>query len=291
MSTYLNAYEMIAQMRIALNEYSSAFMTGVVDAGAHNNLRLIQHINNAQRYIHAMLKKRTPGLFRKTNDTLAVTDSVITLPGDFGVLELLRDSSGLQIFPLETKSRKRSSSAGSDQFYYREGNLLKLDKAGVTGTVELIYFRRIPELTYGQAQATSGASSLVMQSNAKAIVDYYNGVGIENVTDEVVDTISDYTAVRVATVGGTWAEDDWYGTISVIPEDFHPFIVDLALIRERIENPIVQIKPTSADWDLFTEQLSEAITSFGWGNEDEDPNDLFEDFDPPLYGNVLMDID
>jgi len=287
--TYLNCYAMLEQMRYGLNEHSAALMAGTV-SGAHFNSRLLFQLNGAQRYLFALLKKRMKEHFRVTNSSLAVTSSVITLPDDFGVLELLRDSDGRQIYPISSKERRRTASAGSDQFYYREGNYLKLDKAGVTGTVTLIYFKRCPELTYGQAQAESGALSLVMQSNAKTIVDYYNGVKIENVTDEVTDTISDYTAARVATVGTTWAEDEWYGTVSILPEEFHQFIVDLALLRERKDNPLVQDKPRSVDYQIFQDALSETITAMGHGAEDEDPSDIFEDFDPLFYGGGYMDL-
>jgi hypothetical protein len=287
--TYLNTYEMLKQLRLALNEYSLNLLQGSV-AGAHDNDRLLYQLNAAQLYLFALLKKRNPDLFRETVSDLAVTSSVITLPANCGVIELLRDSSGLQIYPMVSKGRKRTNETGSGRYYYREGNTLTIDKAGITGTVELIYFKRCPQLTYGQAQAASGLASLVMASSARGIIDYYNGVTIENITGEFVDEITDYTAARVATVTGTWTEDDWYGTLSTLPEDFHPFIVDFALILERKDNPRVQIKPGVIDIKMFNLSLSEVLTSFGHSAEDIDIADVFEDFGPTVTGGNFLEL-
>jgi hypothetical protein len=288
--TYLNTYEMVKQMRIALNEYDASYMDGTIVSGAHHNDRLLAQLNKAQRHLLAVIKKRIPSLFRVTESDYTVTSSVITLPDDFGVLELLRDSDGNRIYPLQTKDRRAPAQSGSDQFYYREGNYLKLDKAGITGTVELIYIKKHPDLAWGQAQSGSGAQVLVMASSAKAIADYYNGVTVENVTDEVVDVISDYTAGRSATVSGTWAEDEWYGTVSMLPEPFHQLILDLALLMERAENPLVQLKPQMIDYQLHRDQVDEAIGAFGQAELCQDFDELFEDLDTPIFGGGFMEM-
>ena len=58
MATYLNAFEILKQVRMSLNEYDvidENYLEGVDTSGAYQNTYIMQQINNAQRYIYNTL--------------------------------------------------------------------------------------------------------------------------------------------------------------------------------------------------------------------------------------------
>lgn len=276
MPTYYNGYTLLERVRQILNEYSTAYCQGTDTTGAYQNSQIMEGINAAQYYIYNLLFTRIPQAFEE-EVSLTGVNSVYTLPANFGVLRYFKDSNGNQIHKLRTNERRTTSGAGSKQRYYRKNNTLVLDRAGLTDTCTLIYYRKPREIIQGVSSA-GGAASVTLASTAKGIADYYNGLAIENITDNTIDEISDYSAARVATVTNTWAASKYYGTVSDIPDMFHYLIIPRAIFEITGNYPVVQEKPQKAGVDFFMDQLLVALRAYTRQDHDEYPEDIWASY-------------
>jgi len=280
MSSYENCYEILSDVRQGLNEYSTGLLQGTDTSGQHLNGFLVKMINKAVRHIYGILFRRIPGEFLEEADLIGVS-SVFTLPWDFGRLLYFKDENGNQVFQTDPKSLKLANETGSKRMYYRKGNTLVLDRDGVTDTYTLLYYRKPRDLDQGKSTA-GGTKSITLANTSKAIADYYNGMLIENVTDSLIDTISDYSAARVATLStNDGAVDKYYGIVPDIPEMFHHLIAPKAIHLVKLESPVAQEKVSKASLDGWTDLLVEALQSYT-GSDDGDIEDLFCDYDQTM---------
>lgn len=283
MATYWNCYTLLEQLRMQLNEYSSAKVQGTDTSGTYNNTHLLYGLNAAGRFLHAFLMERLPSEFLTEVD-LTASSSVFTLPAYFGTLIYFKDDNGRQVFPVGVDNLKLTSATGSDRKYYRKGNTLVLDKAGVSKTYTLYYLKKYRDLNFGQAVSGSGALAIKLATTAVSIADYYNGMTIENITKVWVDTIDDYTAARVATISETAAEDDWYGIVPDFPEWAHHFIIPRAVFEITGNYPVAQEKPNKSASQGFFDSLRIEFLAYGGPAKDIDIEDLFLDFE--TYGTI-----
>lgn len=272
-----NCYEILSQVRYGLNDHSTALVQGTDTTGAFKNEELIRQINNAQYFLWAVLFKQFPEYFLKSA-SITFTASVATFPADFFKLREVSNSDGYPLTPISVRER-HIYGGGSRYAYYRYGNTLRIDQDSITDTGTLWYYSRCRELDTGTTSA-GGALSATLATTAKAIVDYYNGMNIENVTDSTVDTITDYSVARVCTVSNTWASSKYYGIVSDLPEIIQPLIAEYAILQLK-KNPKVPLQVTPADASLFNEMLREALRSFG-GTLDGDVtmDSIINDFEP-----------
>jgi hypothetical protein len=235
----------------------------------------MNQINLSQNYLWATLLGQFPEYFM-TSASLTFTASIATLPGDCFKIKEVRDSDGHPIDPMNVAQR-HISGEGSSHHYYRYGNTLRIDADGVSMAGTIWYYSRPRELETGMTSA-GGAASATLATTSKAIVDYYNGMTIENVTDSTVDTITDYSASRVCVVSNTWAASKYYGIVSELPLIFQPLISEYAVLQLK-KNPKVPLQVTAADVKLFDDMLKTAMRSFaGTLNGDVNISDLFNDF-------------
>lgn len=283
MSTYENCYEILSQVRQGINEYSTGLLQGTDTSGPHQNSYLVKKINEAVKFIYAILLRRIPEAFFEST-SLTGSNSVFTLPWDFGRLLYFKDENGDQVFPLDPKKGKLENETGNDRLYYRSNNTLVLDKAGVSETYTLLYYRKPRELDQGISSA-GGSQSLTLATSAKLLADYYNGMKIEVITDDFVDEIADYTAARVATISGTGAASKYYGIVSDLPEPFHHLIAPKAIHLVKLESPVIQEKVTQASLQEWDRQLSMDISAYA-SADDIDYEDLFADYDED--GGIIM---
>ena len=277
MPTYENCYEILSDVRHGINEHDSSYMDATDTTCAHTNDWLVKCINKAQRYLYNVLIRRIPGEFLEETD-LTASSSVFTLPWNFGRLRYFKDDKGRQVHPIQSEDRRLTNESGSDNLYYRKGNTLVLDKAGLSSTYTLEYWKKPRDIHQGKASA-GAATSITLQTTAKLLADYYNGMIMENITAAWVDTIDDYTAALVATISETGTADDYYGIVSEIPEMFHTLISGKAVHIAKAESPISQEKPTAQAISLWVEELAEVLRSFAGSDLDVDPEELFIDYD------------
>lgn len=286
MSTYENCYAMVASIRRALGEYSEAKVRGEDTLGGYDNDYLVEKINAAIRELYVLVSKRVPDLFIEEVG-LVGANSVYTLPWDFGKLVWFKDDLGLKVNEMSQPQRRLVSMTGSERMYRRVGNTLVLDKAGISKTYTLVYKRKPRDVHHGLVVAGS-ALSMTFDIKAKKIADYYNGMTVENVTSDWDDTISDYTAARVATIAAqTSAKNEAYGIVPEIPEWIHPLVVPRATLMVRQEHPLAKRKPSALDYNEYREFLRTTLLEFAAPSEDVEYEDIFTMFEPKVRGILI----
>jgi len=276
--TYLNAYEILSQVRYDINEYSTAYMQATDTSGAFQNAQLMTKINQAQRIIFNFLFSQVPELFL-TSASLTFASSISTLPSDFYRFKRLENSDGVKISPIGIDEKHVYDDAGSSFLYYRYGNTLRLDKDGESGTYTLWYYTRPRELDQGTT-AAGGAATVTLATTAKKIADYYNNMMIEDITGDATDTISDYSAARVCTVTNTWAASRYYGIITEMPESFAHLIQPRATILCK-GLPQSPEKPLKTELMDFSEMMRATLIGYaGTSFTDVSYEDIINDFQP-----------
>jgi len=288
MPTYENCYELLSDVRYGINEHSTAYVQGTDTTAPHVNAWLVKCINRAQRHIYNILFRRIPGEFLQTSSLTGVS-SVYTLPWDFGKLRYFKDENDRKVYRVGQEGRKISGEGGSDNLYYRKGNTLVLDKDSITETYTLEYFRKPRDLDTGVA-AAGAATSITLATSAKAIADHYNGMEIEVATGTTfIDTITDYTAARVATITNTGVVSTYYGIVSDLPEMFHHLIAPKAIHIVKNDSPVIQEKPTSGSIAEWNADMLESLRSYAGTNLDDDVEDLFLDYQGPgSFGSYIV---
>lgn len=282
-----NAYQILSDVRDDLNEFSDAYVQGTDTSGAYSNRQLMKAINLSQGMIHALLMQRKKAFFLKLVDA-SVVNSVYTLPPDFGSLRVFQDANYTKVFRIPPELTRVLNQEGSKKYYHEQAGTYILNKSGVTETYRIYYYWKPRELDTGMSSA-GAAATVTLATTAKKRADYYNGMGIENVTDDETDTISDYTAARVATVSNTWAASKYYGIVSDLPEAFHEHIAPLATII--IKNRSVVSMEKASKEEIFDANQALVTAMGAWAplSEDEDIEDNFQDYEPtvPFWGGIL----
>jgi hypothetical protein len=283
MGTYENCYDIIADVRQDINEYSEAYVQGS-DIGSFTNELITQKINLAQHFIYNLLFKRKPHFYMEEVSLTAV-NSVFTLPSNYADLIWFKDANGLPVKEISVKDLTPNGGV-SENHYYRKGNTLVLEKEGSTKTYTLFYKWKPRKIFAGKATA-GGALSITFPTTASKLADFYNGMVIENKTQDWVDTISDYSTSRVATIAGTAAQDDYFGLVSELPEPFHHLLSPRASMLVRASSPLAQKKVDKAEMDLFNEDFIETFRAYAGSSEDQEISDIFQDYE---IGNASFGI-
>lgn len=268
-----DCYNLIAGVRQELNEYSTAYVQGTDTTGKYQNEYLLTKINQAYRYLYALLLPRIPGYFY-VKKSIAGVASVYTLPGDLGQLLEVRDESGYKVIPIKVGNIPIDDATGNANEYFRTGNSITINKASTTATYVFYYIKKSRDLEAGQA-AAGGAASITFPSSFSKVVDFYNGMEINNITKDWTDTITDYAVTRVATISETAAVNDYFGLVPEIPEAFQHLITPKAVQLVKASFPLAQERPTQAEIALWGEMLAEAIKSYGVEDSDVPLSDIF----------------
>ena len=281
--TYLNCYELLRQVRQGLGEYSEALVNGLMP-GTHANDYLIDEINKAQGYLYALALKRMPGDFLGKASLTGVA-GVFTLPADFATLLLFQDNYGNQVHRARPDQLHKPNATGSARMYYQKQRTLVLDKESVTDTYTLWYRRRPRRIHTGRTTAASvnPATDITMGAAAAKIDDYYNGMVVENITADTIDTITDYVgSTRKGTVSVATAKNDYYGLVSELPEILHDLITPKALLSIKSTSPLVKVRVGTAEANEFTTLLATTFAAYHDAEEDVDQEEIFADFGPKM---------
>lgn len=269
-----NCYSMLEEVRTELNEYNEKLCQGT-EFGVFDNSDIVRKINIAQKFIFNMLFTRIPDLFL-TSTSVTGTAGVYTIPSNLYRLSHIVNSNGDRINPISVKVKHLSNSSGSDYLYYRSGNTIVRDGGG-SDTITFHYYKTVKDLTQGQSTGGS-ATSIILGRNAKGVADYYNGITIENISDNWADTITDYTAARVATIATRSSAGKFYGTVSELPEPFHSFISKKAVLIMK-DSVVSPQKADVGEIANFRDDFVEMLRAFT-GTGDINPSELFYDFRP-----------
>jgi len=278
MSSYLNCYEILSDLRREINEYSTALVQGTDTSGAYSNAYLVRKINDAQGYLYSMLLNKKPEIFLKST-TITGVASVFALPADFGTLLVFKDDENRKIFPINIDKLKIGTSSGNSRLYYRKGSDLVMDKDGITDTYTLWYYWRCRDLDTGTA-AAGAATSITLATTAKPILNYYTGMDIEDITQSFVNEITAYTAARVATITGTAVAADYYGIVPELPEPFRFLIASRAALTIKAKSPIYLDKTNiEAEYKLFYDEFNETFKAYAGSKEDIDQEEIWMDLE------------
>ena len=271
---YHNCYSMLEEVRSDLNEYNEKLCQGT-ETGVFDNSDIVRKINYSQRYIFNLLFTRFPDLFL-TSTAVTGSSGVFTIPSNIYRLSHIVDADGDRINPISVKVKHLTDSTGSDYLYYRSGNTIVRD-SGASDSLTFHYYKIVKELTQGKSVG-GGATSITLGRNAMGVLSYYNNVVIENITDNWTDTITAYTAARVATIATRASAGKYYGTVSELPDAFHQLVSRKATLL--MKNSTVAGQRADADEiSTFREELVETIRAY-CGTGDVNPSELFYDFRP-----------
>ena len=170
MSTYLNAYEILSDIRREINEYSTALVQATDTTGAYSNAYLVRKINTAQSFIYSLILNKKPEVFLTSLEIVGV-DSAFALPWNFGRLLVFKDDNDHKVFPIDIDRLKVEGGTGHKRLYYRKGNDLVLDRDSITDTYTLWYYTKCRDLDMGAASGTN-----TLATTARPIADYYVGL-------------------------------------------------------------------------------------------------------------------
>ena len=265
----MNGWEQLEIMRDMIGEATAAHWS---------DRELLSNLNIEQRKLAFMIGK-APGDWLTKSDSVTPVASVIDLPIDCAKVVYLEETvSGAPISWNVNISERRVSRLGQGSFAL--GNLeayplmdqVVINQDSYTTACTLWYQIRVPDLHVGTA-STGAATSITLDDNdgagvssggfgAKKIADYYNGVGLVCTGGTgvgTVDTITDYTAARVATVTGTYDNTSIYGTVSMLPEESHTVML-LGAVLKALAKPSSAIDPKY--FEYYRTEYKEAKAEF-----------------------------
>ena len=226
----MNASDMLELVRDNLNEATASHWSDV---------NLVRRLNQSQRKV-ARLVASSPGQWLVKSLAVTPVASVITLPSDCArPLYLEESSSGMVVEWLSSgvSFRRVSREVGTSLYTgsleaYPLMSTLEVNQSSYTTACTLWYQIRVPDLHTG-TESSVAASSLgfAADRNRSFVDDYYNGVTVEVISNStsivsIRSEITDYVAsTGKATITGTPADSDTYGTISRLPQETHDLIV------------------------------------------------------------------
>ena len=237
----MNSYYMMLDVRDNIGE----------DVASHwGDNDILRKLNASQRKV-ANLFILTPGDWLIKSTDLTPVDSVITLPDDCTKPVYMEETSSGYSIPLHGNVRDRvlTRVVGTVIYdaveAYMQKDAIVVNQDSYTTQVTLWYQQRVPDIHAGTAGANSAATKLELElaNEPKRSNDYYNDVSVEVVDGTgtgIIEDISDYDGSGYyATIAGTVASGDHYGTVSELPEESHDLIVLEASL-------MLLVKPSSA---------------------------------------------
>jgi len=226
----MNTYSMLQLLRDYLGEPTAEHWSDV---------NLVRRLNQAQRKVTTLVAQ-SPGQWLVKRGTVTPSASVVTLPSDCAKpLYMEEVATGRVVSWLPTVGYRRvSREAGTtlaieEREAYPLMSTIEVNQDDYENQCYLWYEMRPPDLHTGLAGSGTGASALVFAADLNLVYvdDYYNDVTVEVIdasggTVDIRSVITDYTAsTHTAVITGTGAQNDSYGTISVLPEITHDLIV------------------------------------------------------------------
>jgi len=230
----MDAYEMIDQIRHDLGEASEAHW---------GDRALLRKLNLEQSRLWTQLALQA-GDWLVTSESVTVANSTITLPSNCAKPIYLENADGYPVFIEGTVRERKLNEFVNVNFdnglysAYLVGDYLKLTRAGISGTWTLWFIERFKDMAQGEAGENSGTNALHLDVEMfpSPEDDYYNGLAVNVYTvagvPKLATTISDYVgSTRVATVTGTPAIGDRYGTVCQLPEEAHGLLLTRVVVN------------------------------------------------------------
>lgn len=231
----MDSYEIIQQVRHDLGETDEAHWT---------DLALLRKLNIEQQRVWRELGM-TAGEWLTANSSVLVSSGVMSLPTNCAKPLYVETASGYEV-PIMGFRESRAYASNIRTTYeapyyiaYVQGNSIRFNDTTLNGYMTLWYLEKVKDVLYGVAGANCAASSLHLDSTKQPYLtdDYYSGMTV-NTYDATTgarklnSTVSDYVgSTLIATITGTPAEGDLYGSELGAPEEAEPVILSRMLVN------------------------------------------------------------
>jgi len=240
----------------------------------HWSDRLLMRRLNQEHIEVGRLVIDSPGdWLMKKSESITPSSSLITLPSDCLRPAYIEEVGSGRVIPIRGTIRERrlgresgiSLSSGTIEAYFL-GKSLEVNQEGYETAVYVWYQGRIIDLHAGQCGNGTEDLAVVFQADMwpSGLDDYYNGVMVEvrdktnhtlNVNQEITDYDGETFTATIAASAIDPAPNDYYGTVSVLPQELHNWIVLRATVR-------ALVKPSSTfEKELFSFYKSELKTA------------------------------
>lgn len=242
----MDCYELISTVR----DYS-----GLEDENEIGTPLLLRHVNLANQRITNLLYKVFDQYLIKTVVKEAQSGIEVTAPGDvLNILNVWREKTAAaddyQLctrVPVDRQGLigRVNWPANDDKnpLYVNEGRNLKIYPTMTTLDVKIQYRKRVVDMAFGSCTA-DGTTSIVLDAYAKKEDDSYNDYFVSlyskingTMVFDNLYKITDYAgSTRTATIDSATALDSasdevYYAMVPLLPEEFHPLIVDASLVE------------------------------------------------------------
>jgi hypothetical protein len=245
----MNAIDMIKQLRENLNESVASHWT---------DAELLNRLNRAQEAMVLMISMSKgnwlveKNTFTATNGSIPITNALGT--GRFSKPVYAEEVGTKRPIHFINSVREKSLYAPESSPIY-DGALtayllkdsIELVQSSYSGSVDIWYQCRIPDLAYGTTSTPSGSNIANLGVEASPFDAYYDDV-LLRVIDLAGVTSVDYVIsydgdTREATTTSSYAAGLTYGTDPLlIPAEFHPMIITEAMVSA-MAKPSSSFKP------------------------------------------------
>lgn len=236
----MNAYEMLELLRDNIGEKKEDHWKDRI---------LLRRLNAEQREVARYLLDSPGDWLLKRSSSITPSSSLITLPTDCVRPAYIEEVSSGRNIPISGTIRERrvgripgtTLSSGTVEAYFR-GEYIEVNQDSYAVPVYVWYQPRIPDLHAGECGNGTGATSIVFESQnwPSGVDDYYNSSYVEvrdekdhklNVRQQITDYDGGTFTATIASAAVTPAVNDFYGTVSLLPEELHNWVVLRATVR------------------------------------------------------------
>lgn len=233
----MNAYEMFELLRDNIGEKEESHW---------KNKLLLRRLNVEHREVARLVIDSPGDWLLKKSASITPSSSLITLPTDCIKPAYLEEVSSGRPIPIRGTVRERR--VGGQNFQSGDleahffGNYLEVGVSSYSTAVYVWYQPRIPDLHCGSCGNGTGTTTIVFEAvnwpNGQD--DYYNDsyVEVRDKTSNVLNArqlITDYVgATFTATIAAAAVApivNDYYGTVSLLPDELHNWVVMRATVR------------------------------------------------------------
>lgn len=235
-----NAYEMLELLRDNVGEGTEA----------HWKDKLLLRRLNVEHLEVGRLCLDSPGdWLMKKSSALTPVSSLITLPSDCVRPAYIEEVSSGRTIPIRGTVRERrlgrapgtSLGVGAAEAHFF-GNYLEVNMDSYGEAVYVWYQQRVIDLHAGLCGSGSGATTVIFEAThwPNGVDDYYKDAVVEvrDATSHVLNARQAVTAydagtfaATIATAAVAPAENDFYGTLSILPPELLNWVVLRATVR------------------------------------------------------------
>jgi hypothetical protein len=236
----MNAYEMLTLLRDNVGEAVEKHWT---------DLQLLRRLNAAHSRVYTKVANAPGDWLLKKSDSITPSSSQLSLPSDCLFPVYVEEvTSGFEIPIRGTVRERRGGRQVGTSLYtgtveaFLIGNKIEVNQDSYANACYIWYQPRLVELHAGVCGSSTDATHVHFEAAhwPSGTDDYYNGIVVEvrdvsnhllNVSTAITDYVGSTQLATVASVVATPAAGDFYGTISTLPLEFHPWVIAITTVE------------------------------------------------------------